>query len=243
MIKAWGISLVSFLFVGSASAQSSVAGGAFPTIDHSASITEKLEYGLYYFGAFPLLDFKSDEVKYKSQFLLFYAEQGLTYNFNKKLSISGSYVFQQENVNQSNYINENRVHIQATYKHINNGYNFKHRLRFDNRFVKNRLTGEIPYTHRLRYLFGSDFALKKKKDRLYFTFYEEAFFNTFKGAGSFFGENWAYAAIGMKINSKNKVETGPLYITWNTGNKSWFHQYYIQLTWISKLDFVKKVKD
>jgi len=243
MKRAFIIICLSILFVNSANAQSSVVAGIFPTIDHSASITEKLDYGVYYFGAFPLMDFKFKEMSHKPQFLLLYAEQGLTYNFNKKLSISSSYVFQQENVNQTNYINENRIHLQATYKHVKNGFNFKHRLRFDNRFVKNRLTGETPYTHRLRYLFGSDFVLKGKNDRLYVSFYEEAFFNTFNGAGSFFGENWAYAALGVKINSKNKIETGPLYITWNTGNNSWFHQYYIQFTWISKLDFVKNVKE
>jgi hypothetical protein len=110
-------------------------------------------------------------------------------------------------------------------------------LRFDNRFVHNRTTGETPFTHRLRYLIGLDFPIKSKKNNLFFTAYEEAFFNTFKNAGAVYGENWAYAAIGIKLNDKNKIETGPLYITWNTGGTNWFHQYYLQLTWVSHLDF------
>jgi hypothetical protein len=74
---------------------------------------------------------------------------------------------------------------------------------------------------------------------LYFTAYEEIFFNTFKNAGAFYAENWAYAALGVKLNDKNKLETGPLYIAWNTGGTNWFHQYYLQFTWISHLDFTQ----
>ena len=170
---------------------------------------------------------------------MYYSEQALTFNVNKHLSFTGSYVYQRENVTKDNYSNENRVHIQATFKHSANTVNLKHRLRFDNRFVHNRTTDETPYTHRLRYLIGLDFPIKSKKNNLYFTAYEEAFFNTFKNAGAVYGENWAYAAIGVKLNDNNKIETGPLYITWNTGGNNWFHQYYLQLTWVSHLDFTK----
>ena len=85
--------------------------------------------------------------------------------------------------------------------------NLKHRLRFDNRFVHNRTTGETPYIHRLRYLIGLDVPIKSKKNNLYFTAYEEAFFNTFKNPSAVYGENWAYAAIDVKLNDKNKIET------------------------------------
>lgn len=69
--------------------------------------------------------------------------------------------------------------------------------------------------------------------------YEEVFFNTISGANPVYEENWAYAAIGIKINEKNKIETGLLYITWNIGKTNWFNQYYFQITWISHLDFRK----
>jgi hypothetical protein len=230
---------MSTLALQSILAQSTFVGGLFTTIDHSGSITKHLDYSLYYFCAFPLVNIKKPDISKDANFLLFYSEQALTYNVNKHLSFTGSYVYQRENITADNYLNENRVHVQATFKHHVKTINLKHRLRFDNRYVHNLTTGGTPYTHRLRYLIGLDFPIKSKKSNLYITAYEEAFFNTFKNAGAFYGENWAYAAIGVKLNDKNKIETGPLYITWKTGGYNWFHQYYLQLTWVSLLDFIK----
>lgn len=221
------------------SAQSTQVSGVFPTIDHSGKINKYLDYNFYYFGALPLVNFKNPDISKDAFFLLFYSEQSLSFNVNEHLSFTGSYVYQRENAIADNFSNENRVHVQATYKHAVESVNLKHRVRFDNRFVHNRTTGVTPYTHRLRYLIGFDFPMKTKKNNLYFTAYEEAFFNTFENANTVYGENWAYAAVGVKLNEKNKMEMGPLYITWNTGGNNWFHQYYLQLTWVSQFDFTK----
>lgn len=216
------------------SAQDMNVSGAFPTIDHSGTLSKKLDYSLYYFAAFPLYDLNRS--KADAYFHLFYSEQALTFKMTGKFSLSGSYVYQRENVASDNYVNENRFYFQAKYKHTVAKLNLTHRLRFDGRFVHNRYTGESPFTHRLRYLIGMDAPVSEK---LYFTIYEEAFFNTFENAGAVYGENWAYAALGKKLNEKNKIELGALYITWNIGDKNWFNQYYVQATWISHLDFRK----
>lgn len=218
-------------------AQSTFVGGLFPTIDHSGTITTNLEYSLYYFGAFPLVNFKKPDISKDSYFHLFYSEQALSYNLNSKFSLTGSYVYQRADVVYDNYVNENRFYVQAKYKHSVSKVNLTHRLRFDGRFVHNRFTNETPFTHRVRYLIGIDVPINEK---LYFTAYEEAFFNTYENSSPIFGENWAYAALGKKINEKNKIETGILYVTWNTGKTNWFNQYYFQLTWISHIDFRKK---
>lgn len=215
-------------------AQTKQVAGIFPTIDHSGEISKKLEYSFYYFGALPLVNLKKPDFGNDDALLLFYAEQALTYKFSPKFSVTGSYVYQRENALNENFVNENRIHIQATYKHKLQNLDLKHRVRLDNRFVQNRVTKETPYTHRLRYLLGVELPLG---DKTYFTAYEEAFFNTFKGASAVYGENWAYAAVGWKINDQHKIETGPLYIIWNTGTNSWFHQYYWQFTWISHVNF------
>jgi hypothetical protein len=109
-------------------------------------------------------------------------------------------------------------------------------LRFDNRFIQDHVTGKTPYTNRIRYLIGINIPIK---DKLYFAAYEEAFFNTYKGATAIYAENWAYAAIGIKLNEKNKIEVGPLYITWNAGVNTWFNQYYLQVTWVSHINLTK----
>jgi len=229
----------SFLFLLSSTilnAQSINVGGVFPTIDHSGTISKKLDYSLYYFAAFPLVNFDKPDVSKDSYFHLFYAEQALSFKATNKLSFTGSYVYQRANVVYDNYVNENRFYVQAKYKHSIKKVNLTHRLRFDGRFVHNRFTNETPFTHRVRYLIGFDTPINEK---LYFTAYEEAFFNTFNDAGAVYGENWAYAALGKKLNDKNKIEAGILYVTWNIGKSNWFNQYYFQLTWISHLDFRK----
>lgn len=214
--------------------------GVFPTIDHSGKLSDKVEYGLYYFSAFPIINFDSPHLSKNATFLLFYSEQSLTLKLNKRFSFTGSYVYQRANVVYDNYVNENRFYIQAKYKHPINKINLSHRLRFDGRFITNRITNETPFTHRVRYLVGIDFPIISKKENLYFTAYEELFFNTVSGASPVYEENWAYAALGVKLNKKNNLETGLLYITWNIGKTNWFNQYYFQITWVNFLDFTKK---
>ncbi len=229
--------IVFLLFSVEVKSQSVYVGGVFPTIDHSADISNKVGYGLYYFVAFPLVNFQKPNISKDANFLLFYSEQSLSYKLTDKLSITGSYVYQRSNVTVQNYVNENRFYVQTTYKHSLKKVNLKYRLRFDGRFIKDRITNETPFTNRVRALVGFDVPINEK---LYFAAYEEVFFNTFKNASAIYGENWAYAAIGKKINSSNKLEAGVLYITWNTGGNNWFNQYYAQVTWINYLDFRKK---
>jgi hypothetical protein len=231
------ITALLFFFCIAGRSQSLHYAGVFPTIDHSGDLSNKLGYGLYYFGAFPLVNLDKPDVSGDADFLLFYSEQSLTYKVSERFSLTGAYVYQRANAVYDNYVNENRFYVQAKYKHGINNVNFAHRLRFDGRFIQNRVTNETPFTHRVRYLLGVDFPLNEKS---YFAAYEEAFFNTFVNPGAVYGENWAYAAWGRKLNKKNKIEAGLLYITWNIGKTNWFNQYYFQLTWISHSDFRKK---
>lgn len=233
------IGLLLFFCI-TANAQNINVGGLFPTIDHSGSINNKLDYSLYYFGAFPLINFDKPNISKDAYFHLFYSEQALSLKVNSKFSVTASYVYQRANVVYDNYVNESRFYIQAKYKHAIKKINLTHRLRFDGRFIQNRFTNQTPFTHRLRYLIGMEIPIKEK---LYVTAYEETFFNTFQNASKVYGENWAYLALGKKINNNNKLEVGLLYVTWNIGNTDWFNQYYLQLTWISHLDFRRKKKE
>lgn len=221
-------------------AQSLNYGGVFPTIDYSGELTAKLGYGFYYFAAFPLVNLDKTDLRKNANFLLFYSEQSFTYNVNKQLSFTGSYVFQRANVVNDNSVNENRFYVQTKYKHSIKQLNLTHRIRWDGRFVENRHTKSTPFTHRARYLFGFDFPIKTKKDNLYFTVYEELFFSTVSGANLVYEENWACAAFGIKLNENNKIEPGILYITWSIGKPNWFNQYYFQLSWISHLSLNRK---
>ena len=208
--------------------------GFFPTIDHSGSLTNKLEYGIYYFGAFPFFNLTSQKINNSEKFKLIYLEHSLTYNFTKNLYFTGSYLFQKENVLGSNYVNENRFYGQLRYKQIFPLITLSHRLRYDARFIENRITNQHPFTGRIRYLIGLEKSLSQN---LYFSAYEELFFSTSKNVNPIYNENWAYTGIGKKISENNKIEMGILYVSWNLGYQSWLNQFYGQITWINHLSF------
>jgi hypothetical protein len=217
-------------------AQSVYTGGIFPTLDHSGTLSSKVDYSLYYFAAFPLVNLQQPDNQTHAFFNLFYLEQALHYKVNDKFSLTAAYVYQRENVVYPSYNNEHRFHLQAKYKQLFKKITLTHRLRFDGRFISNAYSTNTPFTHRLRYLIGAELPLSETS---YLSFYEEVFFNTFRNASAIYGENWGYGAYGKKLTTNNRIELGVLYITWNTGIKSWFHQYYVQCTWINHLDFSK----
>lgn len=106
--------------------------GLFPTIDHSGSLTKKLDYSFYYFGAYNLINEEINGIK----------EPG----------------------------------------------------------------GSIP--------------LSKKADKLYFSAYNEFFFNTYKAATAIYGENWAYAAVGFKTAKAGNFEVAHFISFGSTTNKT-----------------------
>lgn len=235
-VRTFGISCILCLASNPFSAQNNDVIGVFPTLDHSGRLSSKLDYSLYYFGSFPLMNFKTSTTSKDAYFHQFYAEQAITYKQSENLSFTGSYVYQRTNVLSSDYINENRFYMQAKLKNSFAKLNLSHRLRFDGRFIQDRVMNTYPFSHRIRYQIGLE---KRINDKLYLTAYEEVFFNTFKGTSPVYVENWFYVALGRKINELNKIEAGLLYVTWNIGNNNWFNQFYLQFTWINHIDFRK----
>jgi hypothetical protein len=229
--------LVCFVFIKKSNSQNQFVFGVFPTIDHSGVLSERWNYNFYYFGAFPLINLQSPDIKQDAQFLMLYFEQSTTYKIADGWNVTGSYVFQQSNVNSAAPTNENRFYIQSAYAHKVFEWQLKHRLRWDARWIKNPYTSEIPFTHRLRYFLGFEKYLNINKPTYYLTFYEELFFNTVSGANPVFEENWAYVALGKKSNDTHKLEMGLLYITWVNGMDSWLNQFYLQFTWISTINW------
>lgn len=227
--------IISLLTTSKIVGQSISVGGIFPTIDHSGSLNKKFDYGLYYFAALPLINFKQPNISKDEYFHLLYLEQALTFKKSDRLSFTASYLYQRANVTSNNYVNENRLYLQTKYKHSLKSFTISHRFRFDGRFIKNRITNTIPFTHRFRYLIGFE---KQLNEKTYFTGYEELFFNTTKASNPTFNENWGYVGCGRKINDQNKIELGILYVTWNLAKSAWFNQYYVQFTWINHLNFI-----
>lgn len=222
-------------------AQNSYQYGLFPTIDHTGTISKRFDYSLYYFGGFNLINRDENRVKQPANLFVCYAEQALTYKASSKLSFSGSYVFERQFPSKINYRNENRFYLQSTYLQQLNKETIKHRLRFDGRFIQNRSTGKSPFTSRIRYLIGINSPISKSNDKLYFSAYNEFFFNTYKDAATIYGENWAYAGIGYKSKHAGNFEVGPLYIFWVKNSRFDLDNFlYLQLTWATQLNWMKK---
>jgi long-subunit fatty acid transport protein len=210
--------------------------GLFPTIDHSGKLSNKWGYNAYLFDAIKPYESKINLETDKARSFYVYGEAGLSYNLTKNLSATAAYVHEQQNPFSDNYRVENRLFQQLTLKLPIGKTTFKQRLRFDERFVQNRLTGSAPLTHRLRYLLG--FKQPLGGEKFYLTAYSEAFFNT---SQSFkFDENWSALQLGYKFNDIHSFEAGLLYVGWiNSAPSNWLNQFYLQATWVSQLDFSK----
>ncbi len=137
-----------------AQAQNSNHIGLFPTIDHSGAISKHMDYSLYYFGGLNLINNKVNNVNDPPSFSVFYAEQALTYHPNLHLSLTGSYVYERQHPFENVYRNENRFYLQAAYQYNLGRTSLKYHFRFDGRFIQDRVSGENPFTNRIRYQFG-----------------------------------------------------------------------------------------
>ena len=223
-------------------AQSKHFAGVYPFIEHTGKITKKFQYIFSANANYLLININKPDIKKDALFLKLYSEIGLIFNLNSHFSLTGSYAYERVNVLLPNYTNENRFYLQSTYKHSLKSVSLKYRLRFENRFVHNHITNKTPYTNRLRAQVGMSVPFSRNNNKYYFTGYEEAFFNTYKNASSVYSENKFYTAIGLKLNSTNKIEAGGLYQTVKTSKTDWFNQYYLTISWISQLDFTKNSK-
>ena len=231
---------LAFIFLYNSNAQSKYIAGYLFSAEHSGKIKKSWDYNLSCNAYFPLINIQKPDLHADAAFYKFYFDAGLTYTLNKYFSFSGSYAYERINVLQSNYTNENRLYVQALYRYTLGNVNLRYRLRFDNRFVHDRTTDQTPYTHRLRFLTGLNTPVKSSNNNLYFNSYEELYFNTTKNASSVFTENKLYGGFGIKATTHHRIEAGILYNVVRLNKIDWFHQFYLQLSFISNLAFTKK---
>lgn len=210
--------------------------GVFPTYNQNGKISNKLDYSIYSFLAIYPVEQTTREFTYPSKTNALYVELDAIYHVTDQWSGAISYTYERLNPFRDDYRNEHRIWFQVQYYKKFNRFNLKNRLRYDLRYIENRSTNQTDFSPRLRYLAGIDFPMNSKS--LYFAAYNEFFFDVFSERITTFSENWAFAGIGFNLAPKTKLETGPLVISWirNT-EKDWLHQYFLQLTLITQIDF------
>ncbi len=210
--------------------------GAFPTIDCTVKLKNKWSGYSYLFSAIKPYESIEGNTFDAARFLSTYAEVGINYDISSVLSGTFSYVNQRSEPFGVNYTNENRVFQQLTLKLPYGRFQWKQRLRFDERFIKNVYSSSTVFKHRLRYLIGGKYSLN---DNTYLMGYVESFFDTknkFK-----YSENWSALQIGYKINRNNAIEIGYLFTGWIRNNKNdWLNQHFLQFTWVSQFKILKK---
>lgn len=227
--------LVLCFGIGNAIAQNHQIYGLFPTYNADLKLSSKWTTSVYSFLALNPISQTTEGVEYPSQANAFYIELDAIYGLSEEWSIAGSYTYERASPFNENYRNENRLWLQVQHYKKLSKFNLKNRLRYDFRFIQNRLTGNTDYSPRLRYLLGIDFPLNSNS--LYFAAYNEFFFDTYENRVTTYAENWAFAGIGFDVSKRTKLETGLLNISWVRNiEKDWLKQYYWQVTIIQKFN-------
>jgi len=146
---------------------------------------------------------------------------GIGYTLNNKDNILLGYGYIQSYTNESVLSNkkssiENRIYQQYLTKHSIDKYFFLHRLRFEERFLKNSLQ------YRFRYFLSLNMPLNKEKmdkNAIYLSTYNEIFL---KPTNDFFDRNRIYGGLGFVINKDVRIETGYMIQTLKDKNQQQF---------------------
>ena len=104
----------------------------------------------------------------------------------------------------NNSISEHRIFEQFILKNKVWEFKFEHRYRLEQRFVQNNATGISNTLHRARYRIQMTLPLT---DIFFLNFYDEIFINLQNDA---FGQNRAYAALGVNVTEDLSMQVGYL---------------------------------
>lgn len=105
---------------------------------------------------------------------------------------------------ENNSISEHRIFEQFILKNKVWEFKFEHRYRLEQRFVQNNYTGVSNTLHRARYRIQMTLPLT---DIFFLNFYDEIFINLQNNA---FGQNRAYAALGVNVTEDLSMQFGYL---------------------------------
>ncbi|HET7062520.1 MAG TPA: DUF2490 domain-containing protein [Nitrosospira sp.] len=123
------------------------------------------------------------------------------------------YIYQRTNPFSDSYVNEQRPFQQIVYGADSIFGRLTHRVRFEERFIYNRVTGQTPFSTRLRYQVALLVPLQGSEldnGEFYFNIYNEFYFSLTGARNALYSENWSYAGIGYQTAEYGRIEIGPL---------------------------------
>ena len=226
--------------------------GIIPSLSQTGRISKRFNYNFFASETFDLTNRIIDGVSYPAKPLQTYIQPSLIYLYSPNLNFTGSLTYNYQRSNPDvPYFKEWRTWEQVIYSHKVSTGRMTHRVRFEQRFIKNQRTGNSPMTTRIRYQLGFSIPLQGLQldpGEFYFNCYDEAYFTLTVPPGTvrsaLYSENWAYAGIGYQTKKAGRVEVGPL-LQFNVRDvaQDLRNLYLLQVTWITNFNFPAKKKE
>jgi len=218
--------------------------GVLPALSQTGRITQKFDYNLFASTTTDCVTRTINNVKFPSTDLQLYIQSSVIFKLSPSFNFAGSYTYQRNNPLEKNYSNENRLWEQVIYVRQLGIGKMTHRVRFEERFIKNRVTGDRPLSTRLRYQIGYNRPLQGKtldKGEFYFNCYNEFYFSLTGTKNATYSENWTYAGVGYNIGKMGKLELGYLYqVAVRNARKDLRFFNLCQVMWVTNFNCKKK---
>lgn len=218
--------------------------GVLPAISQTGAINKKFNYNLFVSTTIDAFDVKLNNVDYPSSDYQLYIQPSLIYTISPNFNVAASYTYSRSNPFLESYTNEHRVWQQAIYSFALSKVKVTNRLRFEERFIQDRKTGDYPLRTRLRYQLGFNMPLQGRtldKHEFYVNAYNEFYFSLTGNKNATFSENWTYAGVGYNLGNMGKLELGYLLQTSVRDLQQDLRFFNLaQVMWVTNFNFFKK---
>jgi hypothetical protein len=218
--------------------------GFLPAISQTGRISKKLNYNLFASTTVDAIEKRVNSVEYPASDLQLYIQPSLIYTYAANLNFAGSYTYQRNNPFNGNFTNEHRLWQQFIYSIPVSKGKITNRIRLEERFIENKITGKYPYFTRIRYQIGFNIPLQGKtldEHEFYFNSYNEFYFTLTGVRNATYSDNWTYSGLGYSLGKLGKLEFGYLLQT-SVRNKQKDLRFFnlAQFMWSTNFNFKKK---
>lgn len=220
--------------------------GLIPTFSQTGRINQRLNYNIFVSETIDILNEKISNINYPASNLQLYIQPSIIYTYSQNLNFAASITYNYQKGNPDvPFFKELRPWQQIVYAHNISHGRMSHRLRFEERFIKNEATKKWPVTTRLRYQIGYNIPLNGKTleyNEFYFNCYNEFYFTLTVPEGAIrnalYSEDWIYAGIGYQLPGFGRLEIGPLsqFLVRNR-QQDLRNLFLLQIAWITNFNF------
>lgn len=205
--------IISIIFSHSISAESQQFYGFRPQISITKDISDRWDLNAFT-STHPIVSNNlNGKIKVPAD-IQYYFQTSPIYKYSPNLNfVILGYIHQRTNPFSEDFGIENRLFQQAVYGMDTIFGRFTQRMRFEERFIHNKITNETPLSTRLRYQIALLIPLQGKgldDGEFYFNIYNEFYFSLTGARNAFYSENWSYAGIGYQTRQYGRIEVGPL---------------------------------